>query len=99
MAYQVIWSPHSIEDVSEIAKYLDREAPYYASSVLSEIVDLAESLAEFPHRGRIVPEFEIETMREIFCYSFRITYRLKGSAIEIVTVFHGRWLLRPSDVT
>jgi len=46
-------------------------------------------LERFPKLGRIVPEYEDENIREVFCRAYRVIYRLKGGAIEIAKIRHG----------
>jgi plasmid stabilization system protein ParE len=40
-----------------------------------------------------VPEFEDETLREHFVYSYRIIYRIQGQTVTIAAVIHGKRLL------
>lgn len=45
----------------------------------------SESLAELPRRGRIVPEFGIEVIRELFVDSYRLIYEVDPE-LEIVAI-------------
>jgi toxin ParE1/3/4 len=54
---------------------------------------LTRSLAAFPLSGRKVPEFDDETIREVFAYSYRIIYQVKPKAITIAAVIHGKRML------
>jgi len=47
----------------------------------------------FPGSGRIVPEIDRGEIREIKSGNYRIIYRLKGDADEIITVYHSSRLL------
>jgi len=40
----------------------------------------------------MVPEFEDDTTREIFAYSYRIIYRIEDEEITIAAVIHGKRL-------
>ncbi|MBY9006402.1 MAG: type II toxin-antitoxin system RelE/ParE family toxin [Candidatus Lokiarchaeota archaeon] len=44
--------------------------------------------------GRIVPEINISSVREIIFQNYRIIYRTKIDYVEIITVLHGSRLLR-----
>ena len=46
-------------------------------------------LAQFPQSGRIVPEFNDETIRELIYGSYRIIYKISGTTCSIVAVIHG----------
>jgi len=43
--------------------------------------------------GRKVPEFNDETIREIFVYSYRLIYKLNEEEILFAAVVHGKRLL------
>ena len=42
----------------------------------------------------MVPEAGDESLREVLYGNYRIVYRVKPGAIEVLTVFHGAYLLR-----
>ncbi len=93
MDFKVVWSPEAIEDIESIAKYIGRDSEFYASSVVTKIVDLAGTLGKFPLIGRVVPELNDESIRECFLYSYRIVYRSEKESILILSVVHGKRLL------
>lgn len=53
-----------------------------------------DSLAKLSHRGRVVPEFNQETIRELIIENYRLVYRIHAATIEILTVFEGHRLLK-----
>jgi len=67
MAYRVNWSPRAIDDVDSIAAYIAQDSEAYASAVVRKIFVMARTLSESPKRGRVVPEFGDEAIREILC--------------------------------
>ncbi|MBZ0167903.1 plasmid stabilization protein [Candidatus Methylomirabilis lanthanidiphila] len=90
----VIWAPQAIEDVEAIRTYVARDSAHYADLLVERIVAAIGRLETFPRSGRVVPEVGDESLREVVYESYRIVYRLKPSAVEIITVFHGARLLR-----
>jgi toxin ParE1/3/4 len=64
MAYSVVWSPSAILDVDDLAQYIARDSAAYASAVVAKILETTRTLNNFPFSGRVVPEFNDETMRE-----------------------------------
>ena len=74
MDYEVEWSPEASEDVEDIAAYIHKDSPIYASKVVEEILAASQRLTQFPLRGRKVPELQA-THRECFVYSYRLIYR------------------------
>ena len=51
MARQLRWSPEAVEDVESIANYIERDSSYYARTVVSRIISLAETIPEHPQLG------------------------------------------------
>lgn len=95
MVLEVKWSPEAAEDLQSIAEYIERDSPYYASAVVTEMLAVSRSIADFPRIGRIVPEISDETIRERFVYSYRLIYQIQASQILILAVIHGKRLLEP----
>ena len=89
MAWRIDWSPEALEDLEQIAAYLERDSPWYAKAVVGRIVEDAETLDEFPLRGRVVPELDDPAFRERFCYRYRLIYRVEPDRILIAAVIHG----------
>jgi addiction module RelE/StbE family toxin len=93
MAYKVSWSVAAVEDVEEIATYIEKDSPRYAQAVVDRLITTARGLANFPMRGRIVPELADPTYRERFVHSYRLIYRIEADSVLIVAVIHGRRVL------
>lgn len=97
MDCQINWSPEAVEDIEEIAQYIEKDSPFYAQAVIEQIIAASRQLNELPLRGRVVPELEDETYRELFIYSYRLIYYVKASQILIVAVIHGKRRLENID--
>ena len=95
MAHRVVWSPTALEDVEAIAAYISRDSTSYAAAVVSRILDLTRQLENFPHSGRLVPEFDNSSLPEVFVYSYRVIYRVEVETVVIAAVVHGKRLLDP----
>ncbi len=74
MAFKIEWSREALEDIESIATYIEKDSPIYAKSAFSKIFEKAEILQEFSELGRIAPELNDSTIREIFVYSYRIIF-------------------------
>ncbi len=48
-----------------------------------------EALLEFPRRGRIVPEFNKDDVRELIFHNYRLVYKVENENIYVVSVAHG----------
>jgi toxin ParE1/3/4 len=93
MAYKIKWSAKAAEDVEAIASYISQDSPAYAAAVVKKILDITRSLSYLPFAGRVVPEFDEDTIREQFAYSYRVIYRVQGETVTIAAVIHGKRLL------
>jgi len=83
----------ALEDIDSIATYIEKDSSVYAKAVVSKIFEKAEILQEFPEIGRIVPELNDTTIREVFVYSYRLIYKIKKQSIIFIAVVHGKRLL------
>ena len=69
MAYKVRWSPEAADDLENIAEFISRDSDNYARILVNKILQSTRNLPLFPYSGRMVPEFEEESIREVFIYN------------------------------
>lgn len=93
MDFKLIWSPQAIEDIGAIAEYIARDSIVYAESTAEQIIEASEKLIQFPKLGRIVPEKNDESIREIFVFQYRIIYEISASEVHVLTVVHGKRII------
>lgn len=86
---RVSWSPEASADLDEIAAYLAKTSPRYASALVTAILDLGDEIALAPLAGSEVEEYCNPNIRERIHHSYRILYKLVGDDIDILTVIHG----------
>ena len=95
---RIIWSREASENLVEIEDFIARDGRERAVRFVDSLIDHAETiLADNPRSGRIVPEISNLNMRELIYRGYRMVYRFKGDALEILTVFEGHRLLRLSE--
>ncbi|WP_290651790.1 type II toxin-antitoxin system RelE/ParE family toxin [Aquisalimonas sp.] len=75
------------------AWYAKQGEPGVGERLLGEIVASIEVLADHPDMGRIVPEFEQPSLRELIRRPFRIVYRRDAMHVRIVRVWRSERLL------
>jgi addiction module RelE/StbE family toxin len=90
MGFKIVFTKPAIADLAGLVKFIRRDNPQAAKQFGYAIVEKAEKLNEFPLLGRVVPEFKIETIREILHRPYRIVYRVREEqkTIEILRVWH-----------
>ena len=86
---RIVWSPQALADLESIREYIAHDSTRYAQLVVRRLVAAVERLEAFPQSGRVVPERDVEHLREIIAKPYRIVYRLRPELVEIVTVFMG----------
>lgn len=88
MAYKVAWAESALDDLTEAIEYIARDSPNYAASLAVRATRAAESLSVLPNRGRRVPEFRDETVREIIVVSYRLIYRVSATTVHVIAFVH-----------
>ena len=92
---EVIFTEQSLSDIDEIARYIANDSVYYASLQVEKIFNRTDLLSDFPLLGRIVPEVNQKSIRELIEGNYRIIYRIVSkNTIHILTVYHSKRLLK-----
>ena len=86
---KIVWTEPAVEDLRELHAYIARDSEMYASGFVERIILAAERLVEYPNSGRVVPENNDHSVREILYQHYRIIYRVRTEYIEMLTVIHG----------
>ncbi len=88
----------ALSDLEELQTYYkSQHAEEIGIRFVKEIISHIETLKTHPKIGRIVPEFDDESIREIIHKPFRVVYLLKGEMIYVIRVWRGERLLILSD--
>ena len=90
MARKVIWADAAVADLDAAAEYISKDSPAYAASFVLQSLKAARSLGDLPERGRVVPEFKREDIREIFVFSYRLIYRIDELRVSVLAFIHGK---------
>ena len=62
---RVYWTDIAVEHLLAIYEYIARDSPVYSQRMIDRLTRHSEQIATFPLSGRMVPEYEIEDIREI----------------------------------
>ncbi len=92
MAWRVRWTEPAWDGVERQAAYIAQDSPRYAAGLVREARDAARSLRQFPERGRVVPEENNPSIRELFVFhSYRMLYRVLEyeHEVHILAFVHG----------
>ena len=91
---EVEWSEAAKSDLKGIIEYVSQDSPQYTEYLYERIFESIDNLKSFPNMARQVPELKNPNMRELILQNYRIVYQYSEDKIEIITIFHGKRLLR-----
>jgi toxin ParE1/3/4 len=96
---KIAWTELSINDLKEIFDYIAEDSNRYATITINRIYQRVQTIVENPYTGRMVPEFDQKSIRELVVGSFRIIYRIKNkNQVDIIRVYHVSRLLRQKNL-
>ncbi|RAU22139.1 addiction module toxin RelE [Paramagnetospirillum kuznetsovii] len=84
---RIAWSPSALRDFARIYDYISAFNPMAACEMAERLRDAADSLRDFPERGRPIAQGRRE-LPVIWPYVIR--YRIKEATVQILRVRHGR---------
>ena len=85
---RVLWTEAALSQLEAIRDYLAQTSPDYARRVVELLVNRSEQIGAFPRSGRMVPEYDIDEVRQVVESSYRIIYLIKEEQVEILAVVH-----------
>ncbi len=95
MATQVVWTQSALRGLREAFDFTAADSQR-AADVLNDEADAAgQSLQTHSLRGRIVPEYQDDSIRELFVQSYRLIYFIRPKRILIIRFIHGSRRLVP----
>jgi len=71
---QVTWTIRALEDLDKIIDYYAEISPAYTSRLNKDIFNAEKQIEQFPASGRVVPEVNISTFREVIVRGYRVIY-------------------------
>jgi toxin ParE1/3/4 len=72
---QVIWTEPALNDLSDVAEYIALSNPIAAQQFVQTTFEKVQRLEIFPDSGRIPPELENFSYREIIVNPCRVFYK------------------------
>jgi addiction module RelE/StbE family toxin len=86
---KIVWSRRAIAHLRNLRDYIARDSPDSAADVAQRILAAVANLGTYPNLGRAG---RISGTRELVIPGtpYVIPYRIRGSRVELIAVFHGR---------
>jgi toxin ParE1/3/4 len=90
MGYKIKFSRSARSDIEDIVRYISIDNPDRGLRFGKFLIEHTRSLGQFPERGRVVPEFEDESVREIIVRTYRVVYRVQHDQqlVEVIRFWH-----------
>jgi len=85
----VVWAQSARDALDAVIGYIAQDSPQAALQVLDQALRAGASLANFAERGRVVPELNDPTIREVFVFKYRLQYTLDDRRVLVVAFLHG----------
>ena len=87
---ELIWLRTANNDLIQVYNYIYKDSIYYSIKTVNDIVNLVEKLKVFPYMGRKIPEYNIESQRELIYKSYRIIYKIESDNVFIRRIWHSK---------
>ncbi|EKA2633394.1 type II toxin-antitoxin system RelE/ParE family toxin [Vibrio alginolyticus] len=91
---EIIWTEPALSDLDDIAEYIALENIVAAKQLVQTIFSKVERLQTFPESGRIPPELEHLSYREVVVNPCRVFYKQDGDKVFILFVMRAERDLR-----
>lgn len=90
----ISFSESAVVDLEEMrTHYAKLDLVDVADRFVDSIIRKVERLSPHPLSGRVVPEFNIDSLREVIIPPFRVIYRVDPGRVRIVRVWRSERLL------
>ncbi len=96
---KVIWAPSALKDADSIAEFIARDSVDRAALFVMRLFDATDRLENFPLSGRIIPELNDISSREIIYGAYRIMYHIENENVWITAIIHGARDWKPESLT
>jgi len=95
---KLFWTKEALHQLQDIEEFISRDNRIAAIEFVDKLISVAETIADYPEKGRIVPELSLDNIRELIHKNYRIVYLVKKNSIDILTVFEGHQLLKQEEI-
>jgi plasmid stabilization system protein ParE len=83
---RIVWREGALSDIDDIIGYIHQFNPEAAIKMGDRLIDLGQSLAYFPHRGRLISR---DTREMTNVPPFILKYEVEDDTVFILSIRHG----------
>ena len=84
---KIVWTERAIADLLSIGEYIAKDNPVRARQYVEKLIQRIRQIKFMPESGRIVPEYDHPSLRELIEGSYRIIYKLEKRRLVIIKIF------------
>ncbi|SBS30406.1 Toxin RelE2 [Marinomonas aquimarina] len=81
---KIVWTDPALSDLNEVAEYIALENEAAAKALVQRVFSIVERLANFPESGRIPPELNHLSYREVVVPPCRVFYKYETDQVLIL---------------
>lgn len=85
---KIIWTEFAVEDLKSIQGFISKDSKKYADRFIDKLIARTDQLEKNPNSGGVVPEFNVEAIRELIEGNYRIIYKVDQEFVAIVRIHH-----------
>jgi toxin ParE1/3/4 len=87
---RVTWSVKGRLELADTWNYIRRDSITNAMHVLQDVATAVDRLEEHPLSGRMVPEWNRPTLRELIVGSYRVLHSVDHEEVIVFSIHHSR---------
>lgn len=77
---KIVWAEFAREDFKIVLTYIAQNSTSYTNRYIEKLLARVRQLESFPRLGQMVPEFGMESIRELIEGNYRIVYRINNDS-------------------
>jgi plasmid stabilization system protein ParE len=84
------WTERAVAHLEALVDYVSLTSPVYAEGLVSRIDQRLQLASTHPEIGKMLLDLEDSALRELVVPPYRIFYRIRPDAIEVLAIVHER---------
>ena len=85
---KVVWTDTAKRNLRTIHDYIAQNSPAYAKRMVDRLTSRSKQIGVFPLSGRVVPELDVDQIREVFLRPYRVIYHIRPDQVDVIGVLH-----------
>jgi len=85
---EITWTRSALKDLRDIHQFISADSAYYADHLVEVLYNRVSILTRYPRAGRMVPEKEDATIRELITGNYRIFYKVYSTKLIVILRIH-----------